>query len=103
MKGPRIVDALPDVGALAGEILRAVKSGKSLSDAMEMQSEIFPAFYVGMVRAGEASGEQWRFAATQEPAVQDEPPGQGLGAQEEPGERLPQAGGPAARRISGKA
>ena len=39
-----------------GEILRAVKAGMSLGDAMATRADIFPAFYVGMVRAGEAGG-----------------------------------------------
>jgi len=41
---------------IAGEVLRAVKSGRSLGDALETRSDVFPAFYVGMVRAGEAGG-----------------------------------------------
>jgi len=38
------------------QVLRAVKGGKSLSAALESHTDIFPAFYVSMVRAGEASG-----------------------------------------------
>lgn len=38
------------------EILRGVKGGKSLSAALETYPDIFPAFYVSMLRAGEASG-----------------------------------------------
>jgi general secretion pathway protein F len=41
---------------LPGQILDAVKGGASLADALQSRSEIFPAFYVGMVRAGEAGG-----------------------------------------------
>ncbi len=38
------------------QVLRAVKGGKSLSAALESHPDIFPSFYVSMVRAGEASG-----------------------------------------------
>jgi general secretion pathway protein F len=39
-----------------GKLLNDVKRGRSLSDAMAKQPDIFPAFYVGMIRAGEAGG-----------------------------------------------
>lgn len=38
------------------QVLRAVKSGKSLSAAMEAHPDVFPSFFASMVRAGEASG-----------------------------------------------
>ena len=41
---------------LAGAILRALRGGSSLGDALETRSDIFPAYYVGMIRAGEAGG-----------------------------------------------
>ena len=44
------------MAGLAGEILRAVRGGSSLGDAMQARADIFPAFYVGMIRAGEAGG-----------------------------------------------
>jgi general secretion pathway protein F len=37
-------------------ILDRVRGGSSLADAMADQPELFPAFYVGMVRAGETGG-----------------------------------------------
>lgn len=38
------------------QMLRSVKAGKSLSAAMEAHTDIFPVFYLSMVRASEASG-----------------------------------------------
>ncbi|HZQ93138.1 MAG TPA: type II secretion system F family protein [Terriglobales bacterium] len=38
------------------QTLRAVKGGKSLSAALEAHEDLFPSFYISMVRAGEASG-----------------------------------------------
>ena len=38
------------------QVLRAVKGGKSLSSALESHTDIFPDFYISMVRAGEAGG-----------------------------------------------
>ena len=38
------------------QVLRSVKAGKSLSAALEEHPDLFPTFYVSMVRAGEASG-----------------------------------------------
>ena len=43
---------------LPGQILKLVKDGASLADALQSRSDVFPAFYVGMVRAGEAGGSQ---------------------------------------------
>jgi len=37
-------------------ILEKVRGGSSLADAMAAQGEMFPRFYLGMVRAGEAGG-----------------------------------------------
>ncbi|HSF94348.1 MAG TPA: type II secretion system F family protein [Thermohalobaculum sp.] len=39
-----------------GQILSDVKGGASLADALQSRQGAFPAFYVGMVRAGEAGG-----------------------------------------------
>lgn len=36
-------------------ILELVRSGTSLADAMAAQGKLFPAYYLGMIRAGEAS------------------------------------------------
>lgn len=41
---------------LPGQILNAVKAGSSLADALQARPEVFPSFYIGMVRAGEAGG-----------------------------------------------
>ncbi len=38
------------------ELLREIKGGKSLSDAMETYPHVFPKLYVSMVKAGEAGG-----------------------------------------------
>jgi general secretion pathway protein F len=38
-----------------GRLLEKVRSGVSLSAAMELQKDILPSYYAGMVRAGEAS------------------------------------------------
>jgi general secretion pathway protein F len=43
---------------LPGQVLDAVKGGASLADALQSRSDVFPAFYVGMVHAGEAGGSQ---------------------------------------------
>lgn len=37
-------------------VLDRVRSGNSLADALSAQPKVFPSYYVGMVRAGEASG-----------------------------------------------
>ncbi len=41
---------------VVADILRQVRSGKSLADAMEAQGKVFSKLYVNMVRAGQASG-----------------------------------------------
>jgi general secretion pathway protein F len=42
--------------AVVSDVLRTIKGGKSLADALATKPEYFPEFYVNMVRAGEASG-----------------------------------------------
>jgi general secretion pathway protein F len=54
-----ILDGIVVDGPMQGlpeQILDAVKGGASLSDALQSRSDVFPTFYVGMVRAGEAGG-----------------------------------------------
>lgn len=46
----------PQFRALISDILRLVKSGKSLADALTVHPEYFSDLYVNMVRAGEAGG-----------------------------------------------
>ena len=46
----------PAFRALVLEILRAIKGGKSLADALEVHPTYFSDLYINMVRAGEASG-----------------------------------------------
>jgi general secretion pathway protein F len=41
---------------LIGRIHDKVQGGATLADAMEAQGTVFPGFYIGMVRAGEAAG-----------------------------------------------
>ncbi len=41
---------------LVERILDQVRGGTSLAEALEAQGEVFPSFYAGMVRAGEAGG-----------------------------------------------
>ena len=56
------LDDIARDGALAGvpgALLATVKGGGGLSDAMQARADVFPAFYVGMIRAGEA-GARWR-------------------------------------------
>ena len=47
----------PQMNQLLTDLLKAVKSGKALSQAMESYQEVFGTFYLSMVRAGEASGQ----------------------------------------------
>jgi general secretion pathway protein F len=47
-------------GALRGvleRVLERVRGGSSLADALEGEGRVFPSFYAGMVRAGEAGGQ----------------------------------------------
>jgi len=53
----RGMDHRPSVAALIGEVLEAVKGGMPLSRALASRGELFGAFYVNMVRSGEASGQ----------------------------------------------
>ena len=46
----------PTFRALISDILRLVKSGKSLADALSVHPDYFSDLYVNMVRAGEAGG-----------------------------------------------
>jgi general secretion pathway protein F len=41
--------------AFVSRLLDRVRSGATLSEALEQQSDVLPSYYVGMVRAGEAS------------------------------------------------
>ena len=50
---PERAGAMRDV---AGDLLTKVKVGMPLADAMQHHGEIFPPFYIGIVRAGEAGG-----------------------------------------------
>ena len=45
-----------EMRGLFGQILRAVRSGASLADALREHEDYFPLYYSSMVRAGEASG-----------------------------------------------
>lgn len=42
--------------SVVSDVLRTIKGGKSLADALGAKPDYFPEFYVNMVRAGEASG-----------------------------------------------
>jgi general secretion pathway protein F len=44
------------VRRLVERVLDRVRGGASLAEALEAQGEVFPSFYCGMVRAGEAGG-----------------------------------------------
>ncbi|MFV0276400.1 MAG: type II secretion system F family protein, partial [Parahaliea sp.] len=46
----------PALHSLLGELLKAVKGGKSLSQALQPHDRVFGSFYINMVRSGEASG-----------------------------------------------
>lgn len=45
-----------DFRTLVGDVLRTLKGGRALADALATKPSHFPEFYVNMVRAGEASG-----------------------------------------------
>lgn len=44
------------VRALIDEVLERIRGGAALADALEARAELFPSFYIGMIRAGEAGG-----------------------------------------------
>lgn len=44
------------LGEIVKDLLREIKGGKSLSDAMENYPHVFPKLYISMVKAGEAGG-----------------------------------------------
>jgi general secretion pathway protein F len=46
----------PALRQVLQQVLQRVKGGKNLSAALEAYPQVFPGFYVSMVRAGEASG-----------------------------------------------
>jgi general secretion pathway protein F len=48
--------AQPQMSQLLNDLLKDVKGGKALSQAMQPYEEIFGTFYINMVLAGEASG-----------------------------------------------
>ncbi len=47
----------PAMNQLLGELLSAVKGGRSLSQALQGREQVFGTFYISMVRSGEASGQ----------------------------------------------
>ncbi|MGD9943028.1 MAG: type II secretion system F family protein [Burkholderiaceae bacterium] len=47
----------PSVGALLEDLLKSVKAGKGLSQALAPHHELFGDFYVNMVRSGETGGQ----------------------------------------------
>lgn len=49
--------AQPQMHALLNDLLKSVKGGKALSQALQPYDSIFGAFYINMVRSGEASGQ----------------------------------------------
>lgn len=49
--------SLPQMHQLLSEMLKAVKGGKPLSQAMQPHEKLFGNFYISMVRSGEASGQ----------------------------------------------
>ena len=49
--------AQPQMSQLLNDLLKAVKSGKALSQALQPYEQVFGSFYISMVRAGEASGQ----------------------------------------------
>jgi general secretion pathway protein F len=46
----------PELNAMLGKVLDAVKGGAQLSDALDAQSGVFSRFYLNLIRAGEAGG-----------------------------------------------
>lgn len=51
------MDHRPAVAALIAQLLESVKGGMPLSRALAGRNDLFGAFYVNMVRSGEASGQ----------------------------------------------
>jgi len=49
--------AQPQMSQLLNDLLKAVKSGKALSQALAPYEQVFGSFYINMVKAGEASGQ----------------------------------------------
>jgi general secretion pathway protein F len=49
-------ETLGRMGAVTQQLLGEVKSGKSFTDALAQHPKLFPRSYLGMVRAGEATG-----------------------------------------------
>ena len=48
--------AQPRMSELLNELLKSVKGGKALSQAMQPHEDVFGTFYINMVRSGEAGG-----------------------------------------------
>lgn len=48
--------AQPQMDLLLNDILKSVKGGKPLSQALQPYEQVFGSFYINMVRSGEASG-----------------------------------------------
>lgn len=64
--GVPVLDALADLGdsaatarlrVLVGVMAESIESGRTLSEAMEELPQVFDAVFVGLLRAGESSGE----------------------------------------------
>ena len=51
------MSAQPQMTYLLNDLLKSVKGGRALSQAMQPYTSIFGAFYINMVRSGEASGQ----------------------------------------------
>jgi general secretion pathway protein F len=50
------ITARPQFRSVVQDILRGIKGGKSLADALLLHPQLFSGLYINMVRAGEASG-----------------------------------------------
>lgn len=51
-----LTESQPNLNAMIGKVLEAVKGGAQLSDALERQTGVFSRFYLNLIRAGEAGG-----------------------------------------------
>jgi len=51
-----LTETQPNLNAMIGKVLEAVKGGAQLSDALERQTGVFSRFYLNLIRAGEAGG-----------------------------------------------